>query len=76
MTPKERLEAERDRIQQERGFYITPFRMANLMTAASKVASILVKADTNIRYEECRFILDIVSASIDAALKEEASNDE
>ena len=50
MTPAERITAERERIQKNYGFYITPVRMAHLMEAASKITNILVKADTNICY--------------------------
>lgn len=64
MTPAERLMAERDRIQREAGFYITPCRMAHLMEAAGKVTNLLVKADTNISYQECKIMLGIVETSI------------
>ena len=64
MTPAERLMAERDRIQKERGFYITPVRMAHLMQAASKITDTLIRADTNICYEECNIVLSIVAGTI------------
>lgn len=64
MTPSERLMAERERIQKAYGFYITPVRMAHLMDAASKISNILVKADTNICYEECKIVLGIVSTML------------
>ena len=38
--------------------------MANLMKAAAKIMDIVIKADTNICYEECRFIMAIVNAAI------------
>ena len=64
MTPAERITAERERIQKNYGFYITPVRMAHLMEAASKISNILVKADTNICYEECKIVLGIVSTML------------
>ena len=38
--------------------------MAKLMDAASKIMNIMVKADTNICYEECNIILALVAAGI------------
>lgn len=64
MTPTERLMAEREHIQKTYGFYITPVRMAHLMDAASKISNILVKADMNICYEECKIVLGIVSTML------------
>ena len=64
MTPTERLMAEREHIQKTYGFYITPVRMAHLMDAASKISNILVKADTNICYDECKIVLGIVSSVV------------
>ena len=75
VTPAERITAERDRIQEESGFYVTPCRMAHLMDAASKIANILVRTDTNICYAECRFILRIVSGVIADISKEDLHND-
>lgn len=37
MTPTEKLLAEQEKIVAERGYYIRPVRMANLMKAASKI---------------------------------------
>lgn len=67
MTPTEKLLAEQEKIVAERGYYIRPVRMANLMKAASRIFDILTKADTAIRYEECRIVLEIVARAIDAA---------
>ena len=60
MTAAERLQAENERLLTTTGFY----RMANLMKAAAKIMDIIIKADTNICYEECRFIMAIVDAAI------------
>lgn len=56
MTAAERLQAEKERLLATTGFYVPPYRMANLMKAAAKIMDIVIKADTNICYEECRFI--------------------
>ena len=62
MTPTEKLLAEQEKVVAERGYYIRPVRMANLMKAASRIFDILTKADTAISYEECRIVLEIVCA--------------
>jgi hypothetical protein len=75
MTPSERMIAEKERILAETGFYVTPFRMSNLMKAAAKITDILVRADTNICYEECNIVLSIVSGTI-ACIMEGDKDDE
>lgn len=64
MTPAERMMAERKRIEQSGACYVTPYRMAKLMDAASKIMNLMVKADTNICYEECNIVLALVAAGI------------
>lgn len=64
MTAAERLQAEKERLLAATGFYVPPYRMANLMKAAAKIMDIVIKADTNICYEECRFIMAIVNAAM------------
>ncbi|MDY3691795.1 MAG: hypothetical protein SO072_07480 [Dysosmobacter sp.] len=71
MTSAERMAAEKDRIEQGGNIYIPPYRMAALMNAASKIMNIMVKADTNICYEECNIILDLVAAGIGCLVDEE-----
>lgn len=71
MTSAERMEAEKDRIEQGGNIYIPPYRMAALMNAASKIMNIMVKADTNICYEECNIILALVAAGIGCLVDEE-----
>ena len=48
MTAAERLQAEKERLLAATGFYVPPYRMANLMKAAAKIMDIIIKADTNI----------------------------
>lgn len=38
MTPTEKLLAEQEKVVAERGYYIRPVRMANLMKAASRMS--------------------------------------
>lgn len=64
MTAAERLQAEKEKVIAEMGFYVPPYRMANLMKAAAKVMDTIIKADTNICYEECNFILATVESAI------------
>ena len=37
MTAAERLQAEKERLLTTTGFYVPPYRMANLMKAAAKI---------------------------------------
>lgn len=71
MTPAERMMAERKHIEQSGACYVTPYRMANLMDAAGKIMNLMVKADTNICYEECNIILALVAAGIACVTEEE-----
>lgn len=71
MTPAERMAAEKDRIEQGGNLYVPPYRMAALMNAASKIMNIMVKADTNICYEERNIILALVAAGIGCLTDEE-----
>ena len=64
MTAADRLQAEKECLLAATGFYVPPYRMANLMKAAAKIMDIVNKADTNICYEECRFIMAILNAAI------------
>lgn len=68
MTPVEKLNAEKKRVIQQCGYYITPTRMANLMKAASKILNLLVTADLAVSYEECRIVLKIVDGAISEAV--------
>lgn len=44
MTAAERLQAEKERLLTTTGFYVPPYRMANLMKAAAKIMDkVLVK---------------------------------
>ena len=41
MTAAERLQAEKERLLAATGFYVPPYRMANLMKAAAKIMDII-----------------------------------
>ena len=71
MTPAERVQAEKERIIAEAGFYIPPYRLANLMRAAARIADVLVKADTNMSYDERRIVLGLVLVTISAVTEGE-----
>ena len=71
MTPVERMKAEKDRIEKSGQTYIPPYRMAKLMEAAGKIMNLMIKADTNICYEECSIILALAAAGIACVAEEE-----
>ena len=43
MTAAERLQAEKERLLAATGFYVPPYRMANLMKAAAKIMDIVIR---------------------------------
>lgn len=76
MTAAERLQAEKERILAATGFYVPPYRMANLMKAAARIMDIIIKADTNICYDECKIVLGIVSATVSSLPEGEREHDD
>lgn len=60
------IKREADEITSRTGRYIPPYRMANLMKSAQKIADFLVKTDLAITYEECETVLNIVLNTIRA----------
>ena len=55
MTAAERLQAEKERLLTTTGFYVPPYRMANLMKAAAKIMDIIIKAAAVADYRvECQ----------------------
>ena len=71
MTPVERMMAEKDRLEKSGQTYIPPYRMAKLMETSGKIMNLMIKADTNICYEECSIILALVAAGIAYVAEEE-----
>lgn len=74
MTRGDWLKAEIARIEAERGYYIPPYLMAEMMKTANKIVSILT-APGGVTYEECRIILDMVENAISISSKENAPPD-
>lgn len=64
MTTSDYIKHEANEIAGRTGRYIPPYRMANLMNAAQKITTFLVKADVAMTYEECEIVLKIVSSAI------------
>ena len=65
------MKAEKDRIEKSGQTYIPPYRMAKLMETSGKIMNLMIKADTNICYEECSIILALVAAGIAYVAEEE-----
>ncbi len=67
MTPAEKLKREAEEIKRKTGYFIPPYRLAELMKTASDVT----KRITNVyfvNYEEARFILHVVSDAVNEAM--------
>lgn len=77
MTPAEHLSLERSRIELEQGYYLTPYRAAELTKIASKILNTLTTSVVGMTYAECRYVLDIASNAINQAsgYKKEAPPD-
>lgn len=67
MTPSEAIQKEAEEIVSRTGRYIPPYRMANLMKSAQKVADLLARSDICMTYEECEIILNIVKNAISSS---------
>lgn len=65
------LRAEIARIEAERGYYIPPYLMAEMMKTANKIISILI-TQSGVTYEECHIILDMVENAINVSSKEKS----
>lgn len=71
MTGAECIKREADEIVNRTGRYIPPYRLANLMKTAQRIADLLTRADVAVTYAECMLILDIVRSAICGAIGEE-----
>ena len=56
------------------GYYITPYKLSKLMKTAQRVMDMIVKDNTPASYADCRMILEIVQASINKSLEQEAES--
>lgn len=59
------LAEEAERIQSERGYYIPPWKLNEMMKVAGKVLNTLTGSTFQCTYADCRFILDIVLATLE-----------
>ena len=66
MTAAERIEAEKAQILARNGFYVPPYRLAALVKTAARMVDMMVKADTNISFEECKIMLAFASSVVEA----------
>lgn len=64
MTTSDYIKNEADEITSRTGRYIPPYRMANLMKTAQRVADLMVRADICMTYEEIQMVLDIVKVAV------------
>lgn len=62
--PLPTLAEEAERIKSERGYYIPPWKLNEMMKVASKIVNTLTSSTFQCTYADCRFILDIVAASL------------
>ena len=74
MTRGDWLKAEIARIEAERGYYIPPYLMAEMMKTANKIIAILT-SQSGITYEECSIILGMVENAITVSSKEKSPLD-
>ena len=71
MTPSEILKKECEDIVQRTGIYIPPYRFANIMRTATKIAELITKSDIFVSYTESLLIMKIVMKSIGEITGEE-----
>lgn len=63
-TTAELLNKEIQEITARTGYYVAPYRLANLMKTANKVMELVTKADLCMTYHESLMVLRIVSGAI------------
>lgn len=72
MTPTEFLSLETQRIELEKGYYLTPYRVAILAKLSHKIISLLATATSpHLSYAECRYVLGLARTALDMACEEE-----
>lgn len=77
MTPADHLQLERSRIELDKGYFLTPYRTAELSKISSKILATLTTSAVGMSYAECRYVLDLARNAIDTAsgYKKEAPPD-
>lgn len=63
---------EQKRIELEKGYYLTPYRVAILTKLSSKIVNMLSTATApQLSYAECRYVLDLARGALDMACEGE-----
>lgn len=70
MTPSEALKREAEEITKRTGYFIPPYRLAELMKTASKVTN-LITSVYFVNYAEAMFILHVVEDAVKEAIGED-----
>lgn len=64
MNTSDYIKHEADEIASRTGRYIPPYRMANLMKTAQRIADLLARADVAMTYDEIQMVLGIVQGAV------------
>lgn len=64
------LREEAEAMAQKHGYYIPPYRMAELVNTANKVVKTLTGGTFQPTYEECRMVLHIVNQALNLGCPE------
>lgn len=67
MTPAEALKREAEEITRRTGYFIPPYRLAELMKTASKVTNLITNVYF-VNYAEAMFILNVVEGAVKEAI--------
>lgn len=72
MTPNEFKIMERKRIELEKGYYLTPERVAIPLRTSHKVTSVLVTATCpQLSFAECKYVLELARQALYMACEED-----
>lgn len=75
MTPNDFKILEQKRIELEKGYYLTPYRVAMLTKLSSKIIAMLSTATApQLSYAECRYVLELTRNALDMACEGEKEN--
>lgn len=58
------LAEEAERIKAERGYYIHPYKLNEMMKVANKILNVLTSSTFQCTYADCRFILELVQSAL------------
>ncbi len=65
MNTLPKIKDEMQKVANEGGYYISPWRMAEFSKIASKVMNLMAQNNLNVSYAECVVIIDVVKAMLD-----------